>query len=199
MLVDATLTGSWPTSEDWRLLEYILNQDVASLFQNTKMITVESAKSLNCFIDKVFNLKNTWTTVLGFKFTTSWQYDFLTMQLFFQYITLIRQTGVEGNHRQELTNRVLFGFHPTDSFPLKQHLRTEEWKQYKICSDSTVNKAVKISFLSRSYQSTTRTASAGKQNCLFSLDFGPELTIRSLTVYLFTPSFAHHRQRKNYI
>jgi hypothetical protein len=148
LLVDKTLTGLWPTDEDWRLLEYVLNQNVSSLFQNTKLIPVESQATLAQFIDKVFNLKNTWTQVLGFKWTASWQYDFLTFQLFFQFITLIRQTGVEGNHRQEVANRVLFGFSPTDSFPLKQRIKTEGWEAYKMVVDSTVNKAVKLSIIS---------------------------------------------------
>jgi hypothetical protein len=91
--------------------------------------------------------------------------------------------GVEGNHRQEVTNRVSFGFHPTDSFPLKLHLGAEDWKAYKMVQDSTVNKAVKLSIISQGYQTTTCSSNAGKLNYLFYLVFVTKLTIRSLTIF----------------
>lgn len=158
LLVDAGLAALWPTEEDWLLLEFVLGQDVLSLFENTKLCPVECRDSLQRFIDKVFNLENMWTGVLGFKWSKSWQYDFLTFQLFFQFITLIRQTGVEGNHRQEVANRVLFGFHPNDSFPLKHHLQTQDWQEYQVVHDSTVNQAVRLSIISRDSGPTTTSA-----------------------------------------
>jgi len=142
------------------------------LFENTKLCKVESHESLQAFVDKVFDFKDTWKVVLKFESTDSWQYDFLTFQLFFQFITYIRQTGVEGNHRQEVANRVLFGFDPTASFPLKPHLKAAGRKEYDLVDDSTVNKPVKLSIMSK----------AGKQNFVFNLLFVPPLTIRSLTI-----------------
>jgi hypothetical protein len=133
------------------MLEHcVLNQDVVSLFQNTKLKPVEDEESLSEFIDKVFNLNNTWEGVLKFEWTKHWQDDFLTFQLFFQFITLTRQTGVEGNHRQEVTNRVLFGFHPDDPSPLKQHLAKEGRETCEVKEESTLNKAVKLSIIKAS-------------------------------------------------
>ena len=120
-------------------MEHVLNQDVVSLFQNTKLEPVEDKESLSEFIDKVFNLNNTWEDVLKFEWTKNWQDDFLTFQLFFQFITLMRQTGVEGNHRQEVTNRVLFGFRPDDPFPLKQQLAKHGRKPHEVIEGSTVH------------------------------------------------------------
>jgi hypothetical protein len=154
-----------------------MDQDVVSFFENTKLNPVESAASLSEFIDKAFKLDGTWVDVLGFEWTASWQLDFLTFQLFFQFLTLIRQSGVEGNHRQEFTNRTLFGFHPTDSFPLKKHLQTKDWKQYSIVQNSTVNKAVKLSIIRRGFVMT------GKQNVVLDLVRVSSLTIRSLTFF----------------
>jgi hypothetical protein len=191
LLLDTALTGFWPTTEDWTLLEYVLNQNVLSLFQNTKRLPVESHKSLSVFIDSVFNFDDTWEQVFEFKWTPSWQNDFLTFQLFFQFITLIRQTGVEGNHRQEVTNRVLFGFDPTGPFPFKKSLQTEGWKAYDMAVDSTVNKAVKLSIIiGRDNQITTdnETSNAGKQNFIFNLVFVSYLIIRSLTNSLSLPA-----------
>ena len=191
LLVDTTLTGLWPTDDDWLTLEYVMDQDVVSLFRNTKLCPVECRASLSKFIDKVFNLNKTWIDVLGFEWTTSWQLDFLTFQLFFQFITKIRLTGVEGNHRQEVTNRVSFGFHPTESFPLKKHIKTKGWKEYKVVVDSTVNRAVKLSIISKGYQTTTLTSSDGKQNFVLYLVFVTPLTIRSLT-FLFSLPTSHN-------
>ena len=76
---------------------------------------------------------------------------------------MIRQTGLEGNHRQEITNRVSFGFHPTDIFPLKQHLDRRKEEAYKLVKESTVNKAVKLSIIKPDPRTT------GKQNFMFDL------------------------------
>jgi hypothetical protein len=151
-LVDKSLTGAWPTLEDWSLLEYVLNQTVVSMLENTKLCPVESKTSLSQFIDRVFRLEDTWTKVLGFQWSASWQNDFLTFQLFFQFLTEIRQMGIEGNHRQELTNRVNFGFNPTDTFPLKPLLRSRSWTKYDLAAESTVNQAVKLSIIRREDQ-----------------------------------------------
>jgi hypothetical protein len=97
---------------------------------------------------------------MKFEWTQCWKDDFLTFQLFLQFITLTRQTGVEGNHRQEVTNRVLFGFHPNDPFPLKQHLAKQGRETFKVKEESTADKAVKLSIISRRY---------GKQNFIFFL------------------------------
>jgi hypothetical protein len=160
LLVDTALTGLWPAQDDWTMLEHVLNQDVVSMFHNTKLKPVEDKESLSEFIDKVFNQINTWEDVLKFEWTKNWQDNFLTFQLFFQFITLMRQTGVEGKHRQEVTNRVLFGFHPDDPFPLKQQLSKQGRKAYEVKEGSTVNKAVKLSIISRRFN-------YGKRNFVF--------------------------------
>jgi hypothetical protein len=170
------------------MLEYVLNQNVVSLFENTKLCPVECRASLSCFIDKVFNFPDTWTDVLKFQWTNSWQKDFLTFQLFFQFITQIRQMGIEGNHRQEITNRVEFGFNPTDSFPLKQHLKSEGWTEYEMIAGSTVNQAVKLAII--------RPEDQGKTNFVFGVCV-PYLTVGTLTMSC--SSRQGQSQRQNYI
>ncbi len=59
LLLNTALAGLWPTKDGWTMLEHVLNQDVVSLFQNTKLKPVEDKESLSEFIDKVFNLDNT--------------------------------------------------------------------------------------------------------------------------------------------